>query len=64
MCRYDAKNPWGVFFRVSSKLAVAGVELPIIRGTQTGAKKDARRSRIPFHYEAVAFEIEAIRDRE
>ena len=64
MCKYDAKNPWGVFFRVNSKLAASGVELPIIGGTQTGAKKEECRSRIPFHYESVAFAIEAIRNRE
>jgi hypothetical protein len=64
MCKYDAKNPWGIFFRVSSKLAASGMELPITREIQTGAKKEARRSRMPFRYEAVAFPIEAIRNRE
>jgi len=31
---------------------------------QTGAKTEARRSRIPFRYEAVAFPIEPIRNRD
>jgi len=62
MCKYDAKNPWGVFFRVSSKLAASGMELPIIRERQLGGKTEARR--IPFRYEAVAFRIEPVRNRE
>ena len=64
MCKYDAKNPWGVFFRVSSKLAASGMELPMMRATKAGERKEARRSPIPFRYEAVAFPIEAIRSRE
>ena len=64
MCKYDTKNPWGIFFRVSSKLAAPGMESPIMREMQTGVTKEARRSRIPFRYEAVAFPIEAIRNRE
>jgi hypothetical protein len=64
MCKYDAKNPWGIFFRVSSKLAASGMEPPMTREIQIGAKKEPRRSRIPFRYEAVAFPIEAIRNRE
>ena len=64
MCRYDAKNPWGVFFRVGSKLAVSGRELPMTRETHAGGGKEVRRARIPFRYEAVAFPIEAIRNCE
>jgi len=64
MCKYDAKNPWGIFFRVSSKLAASGMESPMTREMQTGAKTEARRSRIPFRYEAVAFPIEPIRNRD
>jgi hypothetical protein len=64
MCRYDAKNPWGIFFRASSKLAFSGMESPIAGGIQSGGKKEPRRARIPFRYEAVSFPIEAIRNRE
>lgn len=64
MCRYDAKNPWGIFFRVSSKVAARGMEALLTNGVQAGAKKDGRRVRIPFRYGAVAFPVEAIRNRE
>ena len=64
MCRYDAKNPWGIFFRVSSKLAASGMEPAVTRGVQTGGKKEDRRARIPFRYETVEFSIEAVRNRE
>jgi hypothetical protein len=36
----------------------------VLHEIQAGVRKEARRSRIPFRYEAVAFPVKAIRNRE